>query len=108
LIEPYTNFNCKQLLDANVPHRPVFVANGLKDDTWQGSYLLVPSGLVLRVYPTAHTASAAAASSSASSASPFSAVHNASTWLQQLIAGHGLPRTDAILRALRPSVYSGY
>jgi len=86
-----TNFNCAQLLDANIARRPIFVVNGFKDDTWQGGYQLVPAGLVQRVLPRrAATGNAHA--------------YNATRWLEDVIQGIGgiVGPAKRILTALRP------
>ena len=89
-----SNFNCAQLLDANIARRPIYVANSLKDNTWRASYQLVPEGLVQRVFPLR--------------AGPGMAQqYNATRWLEGLLQGDAVLRAQRILHALRPEPVVG-
>lgn len=84
-----TNFNCAELLDANIARRPIYVANDLKDNTWRSSYQLVPEGLVQRVFPLRQGPGRAQK-------------YNATKWLEGLLEGTMVRRAERILLALLP------
>ena len=89
---------------------------GLKDTTWRSSLMLVPQGHLLRVLPLAPPTAAPSSgvggrATGRGGGDPGGAgqdkgadAYNASAWLEEVVRGRGIPRTDRILQALQGGV----
>jgi hypothetical protein len=106
-----TNFNSAELLQANIGRRAVYVAGGLKDDTWHPHFRLIPAGLLLRVHALAssqgpHAPAAAGAREAGGEAGggggdgPEGTAYNETRWMEEIGEEHMLHTARRILAAL--------